>query len=163
MSVSISLTGQLQITDSRSNDLGTTKDTVNQDFSDELADGISLDQCDAVWRSRRTLNTTNETLDLRGGLTDAFGVAVSFAILKVVYIKVRTTTPGITLTVGGATNAVPLFGAANDVAPVGPNGILLRWEPSAAGIAIAAGSTDELKLTSSANLEYDIVLAGVKP
>jgi hypothetical protein len=163
MTLSIAAEIVLHYTDKREASIGVQQDSGQLPFEQEFADGDGLGECDVIWKSRRTLNAASEELDLVGGLSDAFGVAFSFAKLKGVIIHNRSTTAGDILTIGGATAAVPLFSAANDSQPLGPDATFLKLEPSLAGIAVTGGATDKLKLDSGAfNIEFDIILFGVK-
>ena len=105
---------------------------------------------------------TVENLDLAGGLTDAFGVTLTFAKIKAIAIHNLSVTPGEVLKIGGhASAAFPLFDNATDIYPLGPNGIFFIWEPSLAGKVVTATTADLLKIDSgAATIQYDIVIIG---
>lgn len=146
-------------------DLSTVKDHGVRQLDDALASGTGLDQADLVFHDKRTLSaTSSESLDLAGGLTDAFGQSLAFARIKAITIRNLATTAGYHLEVGGAaSNAfVNWVGDASDVLRIGPGGVMQLWNPSAAGYAVTAGTGDLLKINNpnGASLEYEIILIG---
>ena len=130
--------------------------------SDEMSNGTgAVDTSDLLFTDTRTLATTSESLDLAGGLTDSFGNALTFARVKCLLIHNKSTTVGQTVTIGGAaSNQFLLFADATDKYVLGPNGIFLFWEPSAAGKVVTASTGDLLKIETSASISYDIVIIG---
>jgi len=153
----LTLTGTLESI----NDLSTTRDEVSASGNDTLATGNIVDTADAIWSDTRSLAATTEDLDLRGGLTDAFGRTLQLATIKALYIRNNNTTAGHNLTVGDGTNGVALYGAAAGTKVIGPGGIELIWEPSLAGVTVTAGTADIIKLDAGANtISYDIVIVG---
>lgn len=154
---------KLAATLSSSADLATGKSELDYQKSMPLANGTGADQANQVWHDTRTLaDGANETLDLNASLTNQFGESVTFTKLKLILIKNKGTT---TLSVGAAaTNQFVAFvGSATDVVKVPGGGMLVLTAPDATGFAVAAGSTDNLKITNAAGAacDYDIVLIGV--
>lgn len=144
-------------------DLTTATENPRLDYSDSLTDGTgAVDTADLVFSDRRTLAGTTENLDLAGSLTDAFGQTITFARIKMIFIHNRNTSVGHTLTIGGAaSNAFVLFSDTTDKYPIGPNGMMLLWEPSAAAKAVTASTGDILKIDAGANtIVYDIIIVG---
>jgi len=143
-------------------DLSTPTDNVRLSFDDELTNGTgAIDTADKVWSDTRTLAATTETLDLAGGLTDAFGAALTFARIKMVFIHNTATTVGYNLTIGGGSNPFLMLADASDKYAIGPNGRFLIWEPSAAGKAVTASTGDLLLVDSGANsVTYKIIIVG---
>jgi len=143
-------------------DLVTVKAPLSLSKSDELTNGTgAVDTADMVWSDTRTLATTSENLDLAGSLTNAFGATMTFARIKSILIHNKSTTVGQTITVGGAaSNPFLLFADSTDKYVIGPNGIFLIWEPSAAAKVVTAATGDILKIESSASITYDIVIVG---
>lgn len=144
-------------------DLTTAQENTRLSFDDELADGTgAVDTANYIWSDRRTLTATTETLDLAGGLTNAFGTALTFARIKGLLIHNRNTTVGNTLTIGGAaSNQFLLFDDASDEYTIGPNGIFFIWEPSAAAKVVTASTGDILKFDAgAATITYDIIIVG---
>ena len=146
-------------------DLGDAKDRVMRDLSDTLAIGTGADQSNRQWHDQRTLAASGtDNLDLSGGLTDGFGASLVFARVTCILIENTTTTAGYTLQVGGAaSNPIStIFANTSDILIIGPGGIQLLWNPSAAGYAITAGSADVLKVynPSAGNVTYNITIIG---
>ena len=161
LSTSIALA--LKATYTNSLDISDAVANLSKGFKDTLSNGADSDQADLAWWETRTVsNGSPDTLDLAGGLTDAFGQTLSFARLKGMLLHNKSGTAGEVLAVGGDTAAVVGWvGAADDVVRVGPNGILLLWNPSAAGYPVTGGSADVLQVAAEAGtIEYDIVLLG---
>lgn len=113
----------------------------------------------------RTLTaSSNESLDLAGGLTDGFGATITFTKIKVLLIKAADTNVNDVLVGGAASNgfATP-FGDPTDVMRVKPGGMLLLVAPDAAGYAVTAATGDLLKIANSAggtSVTYTIALLG---
>lgn len=163
MSVRMSIGAMIDLLDNRDSEGLKNRSIDRQDMSLILADGTAIDQVDGWWRDRRSLAAAAEDIDLRGGLTDGFGVAIAFAKLKVLIIRNRSIVAGETLSVGGDAASVPLFGAVNDIINVGPGGLLVWVNPSLAGIAVTATTGDIIQVDSgAATIEYDIIVGGIK-
>lgn len=115
-------------------DFSTVRDNGQLVLSDEFTDGLIIDRADKKFADRRTVTAAAENLDLAGGLTDAFGIALTFAKIKCIAIHNLSVVVGETLTIGGhASAAFPLFSDPTDKYVLGPNGIFFLWEPSLAG------------------------------
>ena len=79
-----------------------TRDANAISIKDVLENGVVLDTADKIWYDRRTVNdAANDDLDLSGGVTDAFGTALSFAKVKGLLVNNRNTTAAQNLLVGG--------------------------------------------------------------
>lgn len=164
-----SLTSQLRLTlgwqYQNTLDLSTVADNGSIQLDDDLENGSGLDQANLVWHDRRTLAAAaNDDLDLAGVLSSGFGQTVSFAKLKGMLIHNRATSAGEVLHIGGGSNPISdWIGASGDIVKVGPNGILLLWNPSLAGYAVTASTADILRITNagSGSVDYDILLLGV--
>ena len=144
-------------------DLGDVKDNQRLSYPEAWTDGDAADKAEIVFHDQRTLTATSEDLDLYGNLTDAFGNTLSFAKVKAIFIKNKNTGAGENLIVGGAAaNGVStLFSDTTDKLIIGPDGMLLLTNPSAAGYAITGGTADLLKLDAGANtVVFDIVIVG---
>lgn len=172
MTTSLSTTVKLVLSWIHKNalDLGEVKDANSLVLEDTLADGIALDEADAIWHDRRTLAAgANDDLDLAGALADAFGKTLTFARIKAIAIQNRTATAGVNLEIGGGDDGAgnnafaSWLGDASDKLQVGPEGGLLLWNPSLAAYAVTAGTGDILRIhnaSGSDSAEYDIVLVG---
>lgn len=165
MTVTVSSTGRLKI--QQTNTTAGISGVVNLDFefSDSLADGTGLDQCDLVYGAKAVALSGSGTnnLDVAGTLSDFYGATITAVKLKFFYFKNLSTTAGDTITLGNhASAALLLWGAAAHTKTVGPNGVLYHWEPSLAGVTVTASTGDILKiLNDSANANtYDIAFGG---
>lgn len=143
-------------------DLSTPRDLLNYSFSQVLTSGTGASQADKLFHDTRTLTTgASEDIDLAGSLTDGFGQTITFAKIKLVLIRNKSTAR--TLTVGNATDAlVNWVGAANDVINIGPGGVLFLMAPGTAGYAVTPDTADDIKILndSGSSCEYDIIIIG---
>lgn len=130
--------------------------------TDSLATGTAINQASKLWYDTRTLSAASDELDLAGGVTDAFGTALTFAKIKKLVIRNNVTTAGYTLTVGpGTTNGIStIWGATTDSEIIGPDGFMVKANPSD-GFVITGGSADTLLIDAgSATVTYDIIVIG---
>lgn len=130
----------------------------------DLASGVGANQADLLWHDQRTLAASGtEDLDLAGGLTDAFGTALTLVKLKeIIVVAAAGNTNNVNVT-RPAANGVPLFLAASDGIAVPPGGMIHVQAPGAAGIAITAGTGDLLTITNSGagtSVTYDVIIVG---
>lgn len=123
----------------------------------ELVNGTGSNQCDIMWQARRSLgNGASDTFDLAGGLTNSFGAAITFAKVKLFFV--RNLEAGV-LEIGGATNDwYSWLGASGDKAIVPGYGVLLTHSPL--GFAVQANLGDQLKIRAATATQYDVVLMG---
>lgn len=146
-----------------SGDLGTPTAPVVLEQQILLASGTGASQADKIFADNRSLAASaTEDLDLAGGaLLDPLGAAFSPAKIKGVIIKAAAANPG-ALTFGGDLNAVPLFGATNDVISIPAGGeFSLIWPGT--GVTVTAGTGDILQVAAAATAgtyTYDIVILG---
>ncbi len=157
-------------------DLGTVVDDQTLAVDLETTSGTGTNQTSIMWKDRRivTVATTDDELDLAGGLVDVFGATLTFVRIKTIEIINRgepdgsggwTETAGEDLLVGGAaTDAFDDFlnGVATDQVTIPAGGVLLLTAP-VDGWVVAAGTADKLLIAhdgSAGDIEYDIVLTG---
>lgn len=130
-----------------------------------FTDGAGINKADMVYHDEITVLTgADASIDLSGGISHAFGVA-TFTKVKAILIHNKNTTAGHILQVGAGANCLAagtLFANTTDIINVGPNGIFLITAPSAAGIAVTAGTADILTVSndSGATIVFDIVVIG---
>jgi hypothetical protein len=139
--------------------LSTVTDTVGFSVNRSYANGTSSAQCDLVYHASRTLTTAaSESLDLAGGITDAFGTAVTFA--KVKSIVIENTSASMTLTIGGDGTA-PFETWASGTVLVPPLGTFALVAPGA-GFTVTATTGDLLKIlnSSGSSTTYKIWING---
>lgn len=140
-----------------------TRDSNSISIVDVLENGVVIDTADKIWYDRRTVNdAADDDLDLAGGVTDAFGNALTFAKIKAILVHNRNTTAAENLLVGGGSAPiVSHLGAGGDIVRVGPGGVFLLWNPSLAAYAVTATTADILRLTGSGgDITYDIAVVG---
>jgi hypothetical protein len=129
-----------------------------------LTSGTGLGAADMQWSDTRTLAASaTEDLDLAGSLTGPVGGTLTFARIKLVYIKALAANTNNVNVTRPASNGVPLFLAASDGLPVKPGGAFLWMAPDATGVAVTAATGDLLTLTNGAgstSVTYSIVIIG---
>lgn len=117
-----------------------------------------------VFSDTRSLSSTSETLDLYGGLTDAFGVVINFVEVRGIYIKNTSTVAAATLLVGAGSNPsfAGLFGATGDIIKVPASGVFLWMAPlDGGGLTVTNTTADGLKIDSpSATVTYHLLIWG---
>ena len=164
LSAKIALSIAAAYVDSR--DLG----AVNQDLAYPpnwvFTDGTGANQAKKVVEDTRTLAASaTENLDLAGGLTDAFGAAVTFTKVKALIIVAAPGNTNDVLVGGAASNGfISPFGDATDVVKVKPGGAIALIAPDASGYAVTAATGDLLKVANSAggtSVDYTVIVVGV--
>lgn len=134
-------------------------------FSDSLADGNAVDLAQTVFYDQRTVTASaNDSLDLAGGLTDAFGTSLTFTKIKLIYVQNTNTTVGDNIKiVRPASNGLVVFGAAGDFITLPPGGVFLWYTPAAAGVTVTAATGDLLDITETGGANsnvYRIMIIG---
>jgi hypothetical protein len=130
-----------------------------------FSDGAGANQANRLWADQRTLAASaTEDLDLAGVLTDAFGVAITFARVKALIVAAALGNANNVVIGGAASNQfVGPFGAATHTLAVRPGGLLALFAPDATGYAVTAGTGDLLKVANSGAgtpVTYQIVVVG---
>ncbi len=130
-----------------------------------LTTGTVANQADTVFTSTRTLAASaNESLDLAGSLTDAFGVAANFAEVVAILVVAAAANTNDVVIGGAASNGfITPFGSATDTVKVKPGGFFLIVAPKDPAYAVTATTGDLLKIANSAGgaaVTYDIVIIG---
>ena len=149
-------------------ELGTLSDAVldtTNYFSWTVANGTGANQADLVFSDQRTLAlSTSENLDLAGSLTDAYGTTITFARIKMIYVKAKSTNGGNIIVGGAAANTfVGFFANSSDKINLTAGQMLQVTAPDATGWAVTAGTADILKVENddgSATGTYDIIIVG---
>lgn len=170
-SLGITLSGTAQ----KSTDLSTTTDPLTITESLALTFGTGAGKADQRWHDRRLLAASaSENLDLAGSLINAFGGTVTFANVKIIFVRnvsdETTTSPAHTATdaaiaVGAAASNVfqGPFQDTTDAVNIAAGGVFLVGRADTSGWTVTASSGDMLKV---ANLDgadeamYDIVIIG---
>lgn len=166
-SLSGQIRNQISLTFDGGSEIGTTSDDVlgaANYFSWAVTDGTAANKADLVFRDQRSLNaSTSEDLDLAGGLTSAYGAAITFVKVKMLYVKAKSTN-GANIVVGGAAanQFINWVGDATDKVVIPPSGCLMVAAPID-GWAVTANTGDILKIENTdgaAAATYDIIIVG---
>ena len=140
-------------------DLSTPIDTLNLIKSKIFTNGTGTDQVNSRFHDTRTVTGAPENLDLAGGITDSFGVVITFTTVKLLFIHNKATTTANTLSIEGSFVNNGIVTASEDLV-LGPDGILFLTSPMD-GYTVTAGTGDILTVDPGANtITYDIVIAG---
>lgn len=130
----------------------------------QLLSGTTAGKADQFFSDQRTLSaSSSENLDLAGGLTDAFGAALTFVKVKAILVKAADANVNDVVIGGAASNAFvgPLGGTTPTVA-VKPGGWAAFFAPGD-GWTVTASTGDILKMAnggSGSSVTYDIVVIG---
>lgn len=125
-------------------------------------DGTGDAQADLVWSDRRTLaGSADETIDLAGALTDAFGASVSFAEVTAIVIRVRTSGGAVAIGPNSSNGWLGPFADASDRIEIGQGGPPFCIG-KAVGWAVTAGTGDLLFVANpdGTSVTYDIAIIG---
>lgn len=131
-----------------------------------FTDGTGADQATKLWTDQRTIAaSSNDDLDLAGGISDAFGAALTLTKVKALLIKAAATNVNDVVVGGAASNQfLTPFGAGTDKVKVKPGGTLVLIAPDATGYGVTAGTGDLLRVANSgagSTVTYDIVIVGI--
>ena len=145
-------------------DLSTPTNLVRLARQMNLAQGAGAAQADMIWSDQRTIAASGtDALDLAGSLAGPFGGTLTFARIKMLLVVAAAgNTNNVNIVMPGS-NGVPLFLAASDGIAVKPAGLFLWYDPSAAGVAVTAGTGDLLNIVNSGGgtgVTYDIHIVG---
>lgn len=130
----------------------------------DLADGAGINAANRVYQASGSVGSAGEVLIDLTALTDPLGGAVSFARVKAIYLRNKSSTAAdnLQLTAPSEAGISTLFVAVGDGIIVGPGGLALLANPSAAGWAVTATTADILRIGNpGANaIAYDLVIVG---
>lgn len=131
-------------------DLGAAKAPAALDLLTAFASGTGAYQADLHWSDKRTLAASaTENLDLAGGLTDPYGVAITFARIRAWLIYAEVGNANSVIVGGAASNAWATWaGAATHTLTIPPGGVVLLVAPGATAWAVTAGTGDLLKVAN---------------
>lgn len=147
-------------------DLGTLQYTLPMTtLFQSLASGTGDDQADLLFTDTRTIAaSSSENLDLAGtSLHNPFGTALTFATVKVIYIKASADNTNDVVVGGAGSNTFdgPFVDDTDQIA-IHPGGVFLVASPDT-GWTVDAGTGDILKVANSSSgtgVTYDIVIIG---
>ena len=145
-------------------DLSSVVSNIAETFANSFTNGTGANQASNAWGDIRSLLTaTNEDLDLAGGLTNAFGAALTFTKVKAIIIRALPANTGNITVTRPAANGVPFLVAAGDGFVLAPGAIFVLTNPSDAGITVTAGTGDLINVNNAtgATQSYAVVIIGV--
>jgi len=145
-------------------DLRSVTDPIRYGANYSFTNGTGANQANECFVDTRTLSASaTEDLDLAGGLTDAYGTALTFTKIKAIIIKAAAANTNNVQITRPASNGLVLFMAASDGIALTPGACFAFIAPDANGVAVTAGTGDLLTITNSAGttgVTYDIVIVG---
>jgi hypothetical protein len=131
--------------------------------SNLLSNGTATGLASQQWYdSRNLIASATEDIDFAGGVTNAFGVVVTFITLKVIFVRAATTNTNSVEVTRKATTGLPLFMADGDGISLAPGAWFIYASPTT-GKTVTATTDDTLTFTNSAGgtaVDYDIFVAG---
>lgn len=137
-------------------------DAFERSVQADFANGNGLNQAANVYTARRTLGSgANENLDLSGVLLNPLGASIALTKLKALVINAsRANTTNLTVT--RPASGAPFLLASADGFVLTPGGIFVLVDPSAAGIAVTAGTADLVNVANAAGASaiYDVYIIG---
>lgn len=129
----------------------------------EWTNGTSSNQANSMWTDERTLaTTTTDSLDLAGGLTDAFGATITFAVLKCILIAIDAPDGTKALRVGPRSVANAFIGPWGDASDFVTVHKTFYIEEPYTGWTVTAGTGDLLIINNNtaSSVTYRILLLG---
>jgi hypothetical protein len=132
----------------------------------QLVSGTAAGMADRMYAATRTIvASSNEDLDLAGVLLDSFGSAITFARVKMLYIKAAlTNVNNVVVGAAAATQWATLFNAAGTTTLRPGAGAVWFADPAdATAYAVGAGASDFLRVANSGagtSVVYDIAVIG---
>lgn len=157
----VSLTGTMDNTV----DLGNIAYNLSYAQSISITNGTGANQANMIFTDTRTLTaSSSEDLDLAGGLTDAYGAAITFTKIKGIIVSASSNNTN-NVIVGGDGSAafVNWVGDATDTIVVRPGGTFALFAPDSTAYAVTATTGDILQIANSAgstSVTYDIIILG---
>ncbi len=165
MSLTATLVAKISADLTNPQDLSTPMDSLLESIILAFTNGTGANQANMLWHDQRTITASaTDSLDLAGGLTNAFGAVQTFARVKGILIKAAAANANDVHIAVPATNGfITWAGAAGDLVKVQPGGLFLLAAPGATGYAVTGGTGDMLDIINGgggSSVIYDIVLIG---
>jgi hypothetical protein len=148
-----------------SNDLGSARFELAQDWSLSMSNGTGTNQYDRMYSDTVSIAaSTSLDLDLRGGLTDPFGVTLNMVELRAIFIRSRLANLN-NLGIGGtvANQLTGIFSDASDRLDLRPGEVFFKGIFPDGAVTLTAGTADLLRLTNLAGtntISVDVLIFG---
>lgn len=128
-----------------------TTNTGSLNFSDNLSNGTAVDTADLMYSAEATITAGGTlNLDLAGSLTNFFGTTLTFARVKLFYLKFSSDNTASGVTIGNhAAPALLWFGAAAHTEHVEKTGFSFHYRADATGWPITATTADGIKIVNA--------------
>ena len=144
-------------------DLEAGSAAILQAIAGSLTNGTATGNASQQWSDTRTLTASaTEDLDFAGGVTNAFGVVLTFVKIKFVFVRASSANTNDVQVTRKATTGIPLFMADGDGIALTPGEWFAYFSPTL-GKTVTATTDDTLTFTNSAgstSVIYDIVIVG---
>lgn len=144
-------------------DLGTATLPIQLDRGITLTNGTGALKGDICFDDTRTLTDgANETIDVRS-ITDAYGNALTFDIIRGLYIKNGSSDSGLDIGGAAATQLAIFVDQASDKLTIPPGGEFFMTWPDGTGLDTTTNKDLKLEHDSAGaaeDLTYDIIIVG---
>jgi len=145
-------------------DIGQASFSFNESFNLALSNGVGINAITQMWNDIRTIAaSTSDDINLNT-LTNAFGLAASFASIKAMLVKANIANTNNLVVGNAATPFASFFGAADNTLILPPGAMVLLTNPSSAGYAVTPTTNHLLTITNGGagtTVSYEIFLFGV--
>lgn len=160
--VKVSISGALATTTQDIGNIGYSFNYTTPTYT--FTNGTSTNQANMVWADTRTIVASGtDDLDLAGGLTNAFGTALTFTKMKGILVAASSANTNNVLIGGDAAALANWVSNVNDVVVVRPGGVFCLIAPDTTGYAVTGTTADVLQIANSSSgtsVTYDIILIG---
>lgn len=141
-------------------DFSNPVDVLVRSYALNLLTGVGANQADEIWHDQRA--TVSETLDIAGGISNAFGTVTFVRVKALIVFAAAANSQNVVIGAAASTVFLAGFGGTTPTWAVPPGGIFVATNPSAAGWASTNASLDSLKIAGSGggSVTYDIIIIG---
>jgi len=167
MALTTELTAQVIATYTSALDLGTVALPLNYRARVNLTSGTAAGAADLLFTDTRTVAaSSDDDLDLAGGLTDSFGTSLTFVKVKALVVTAASGNTNNVILGGDATSTFLTWVESEADAVVlrpGATLALFAGEADATGYAVTATTGDLLRISNSgagSSVTYSIVIIG---
>ena len=145
-------------------DIGTASFRFNETLTQAFAQGVAANQANQMWTDSRSIaGSANDDIDLAGGVTSAFGAAITFTSIKAIIVQAAAANANNLIMGGEGTNPFEtMFGLADATLIIQPGGMLVLTAPGATGYVVTATTGDILRFTNAGagTINYDLYIIG---